>query len=63
MENTIQKINSVNIRVPIVTLKSEKDGLTEKAYEALNKDKFPNITFRNHGYNNDSFWKTRCMVL
>ena len=42
---TLKKINSASIRIPIATLKSDKTTLDNKAYEALNKDKFPNITF------------------
>ena len=42
---TVKKINSASIRIPIATLKSDKTTLDNKAYEALNKDKFPNITF------------------
>lgn len=42
---TLKSIPNVKIKVPVSSLKSDKSTMDSKTYEALKKDKFPNITY------------------
>lgn len=44
--NSVQSIPSVTINVPVAFIKSGKGIMDNKTYDALKKDKFPNISFR-----------------
>ena len=39
-------LEAFEISVPVITLKSDKDGLDKNMYKALKSDKSPDITFR-----------------
>lgn len=45
---SLKSINHVKLTVPVASLKSDKSTMDKKTYEALNKDKFPNITFESN---------------
>lgn len=40
------QVASVEVKVPVMTLKSEKDGLNKNMYKALKAEQFPDITVR-----------------
>lgn len=43
--NQITNITAINFSTPVDNLKSGKSAMDKNAYKALNKDKYPNITF------------------
>ncbi len=43
--NQITGLNAIYFSTPVDNLKSGKGAMDKNAYKALNKDKFPNITF------------------
>lgn len=45
-KNQIQKIESVIVKIPVTSIKSDKDAMDTKTYEALNSKKYPVITFQ-----------------
>lgn len=60
-EGILKSIPTVKIRVPVASLKSDKSSMDNKTYDALKKDKFPNITFESTDVtlipsDNPNFW-------
>jgi polyisoprenoid-binding protein YceI len=44
--NSSQQISALNIKIPVTSIKSDKDTMNEKTYEAFNSKKNPNIVFQ-----------------
>jgi polyisoprenoid-binding protein YceI len=45
-DNHLTALNGLNIDLPVHNLKSESDGMTSNAYDALKADKFKDIVFK-----------------
>jgi polyisoprenoid-binding protein YceI len=50
-QNMIKQIVRVSIKIPVVSIKSGKSLMDSKTYEALNSEKFPNISYQSNTIN------------
>lgn len=44
--DTLKKINTLELRIPVSSIHGDRDGMNSKTYDALKGDKFPEIRFR-----------------
>ncbi len=45
-DNKLSALNALTVTLPVHNLKSEHDGMSDNAYDALKADKYKNITFQ-----------------